>query len=51
MGVSPQINVVVSIEGNVNRLITLCLDHIVTVKLHKYKYILRKHTLHKDTLN
>jgi hypothetical protein len=31
--------------------ITLYLEHIMTITLHNYKCILKKHTLPKDTLD
>jgi hypothetical protein len=49
--VKPQINIVISIEENMNHQITLCLEHIVIIRLHNYKCILKKHTLPKDTLD
>jgi hypothetical protein len=36
----PQLNIVVKIEENMSCRITLCIEHIVTVKLHNYKCIL-----------
>jgi hypothetical protein len=51
LGVKPQINMVISMDKNMNCKITLCLKHIVTIRLHNYKFILKKHTLLKDTLD
>jgi hypothetical protein len=39
-GVKPLINVAVKIEENMNRRITLCREHIVTVRFPNYKCIL-----------
>jgi hypothetical protein len=38
--VKPHINIAVSIEENMNCRITLCLEHIMIVELHKYTCIL-----------
>jgi hypothetical protein len=36
-GAKSQINIAISIEGNMNYHITLRREHTVTVKLHNYK--------------
>jgi hypothetical protein len=56
LDVEPQINTIISIEENMNCQAILCLEHIVTIRLHNYKCILREQTketqsLHKDTFN
>jgi hypothetical protein len=53
-GAKPQINVVVKIKENMSCQNTLCLEHIMIVVLHNYKFILnkhiKKHTLPNNTL-
>jgi len=51
LGVKPQINMVISMEKNMNHKITFYLKYIVTIRLHNYNCILKKHTLLKDTLD
>jgi hypothetical protein len=51
LGIKQWINIVVSIKENMNRQITLYLEHIVTIRLNNYKCIPMKHTLRKDTLD
>jgi hypothetical protein len=38
--VKTQINIAISIEENMNRWITLCLEHKITIVLHNYTFIL-----------
>jgi hypothetical protein len=49
--VMPLINIVVRIEENMNCWIILCLEHIVTIKLHNYKCVEKKLILPKDTVD
>jgi hypothetical protein len=40
LGVKSWINIVINIEENMKCYITLYLEHIVTIGLHNYKFIL-----------